>query len=60
VNGQLLPINQYQALFSLLGVNYGGDGMSTFALPKWGPIYAANGAALTLCIAITGVFPSRT
>jgi microcystin-dependent protein len=60
VNGQLLPINQYQALFSLLGVNYGGDGMSTFALPKWGPIYTANGAALTLCIAITGVFPSRT
>jgi microcystin-dependent protein len=32
-NGQLLPINQNQALFSLLGTNYGGDGRVTFALP---------------------------
>ncbi|MDX1802432.1 MAG: tail fiber protein [Alcanivorax sp.] len=33
-NGQLLTINQYQALFSLLGTTYGGDGISTFALPN--------------------------
>jgi microcystin-dependent protein len=32
-NGQLLPISQNTALFSLLGTNYGGDGKSTFALP---------------------------
>ena len=32
-NGQLLPINQNQALFSLLGTSYGGDGRTTFALP---------------------------
>ena len=32
-DGQLLPINQYQALFSLLGTQYGGNGTSTFALP---------------------------
>ncbi len=32
-NGQLLPINQNQALFSLLGTTYGGDGTTTFALP---------------------------
>lgn len=32
-NGQLMPINQYQALFSLLGTMYGGDGRTTFALP---------------------------
>jgi microcystin-dependent protein len=32
-NGQLLPINQYQPLFSLLGTMYGGDGRTTFALP---------------------------
>lgn len=32
-DGQILPINQYQALFSLLGTNYGGDGTTTFALP---------------------------
>jgi len=33
-NGQLLPINQNQALFSLLGTTYGGDGRTTFALPN--------------------------
>jgi microcystin-dependent protein len=32
-NGQLLPISQNTALFSLLGTYYGGDGKSTFALP---------------------------
>ena len=32
-NGQLLPINQNQALFALLGTTYGGDGITTFALP---------------------------
>jgi microcystin-dependent protein len=32
-NGQLLPINQNQALFALLGTTYGGDGRTTFALP---------------------------
>jgi microcystin-dependent protein len=32
-NGQLLPINQNQALFSLLGTTYGGNGTTTFALP---------------------------
>lgn len=33
-NGQLLPINQNQALFSLLGTTYGGNGATTFALPN--------------------------
>jgi len=33
-NGQLLPINTNQALFSLLGTTYGGDGRTTFALPN--------------------------
>lgn len=32
-NGQLLPINQNQALFALLGTQFGGDGVATFALP---------------------------
>jgi microcystin-dependent protein len=32
-NGQLLPINQNQALFALLGTTYGGNGQTTFALP---------------------------
>jgi microcystin-dependent protein len=33
-NGQVLPINQNQALFSLLGTTYGGNGFTTFALPN--------------------------
>ncbi len=32
-DGQLLPINQNQSLYSLLGITYGGDGRSSFALP---------------------------
>src|SRR5665213_547465 len=32
-NGQILPLSQNTALFSLLGTNYGGDGRSNFALP---------------------------
>ena len=44
-NGQLLPINQNQALFSLLGTTYGGNGIQTFALPNLQgttPIHAGN------------------
>lgn len=33
-NGQLLPINQNQALFSLMGTTYGGDGITNFQLPN--------------------------
>jgi microcystin-dependent protein len=33
-NGQILPIQQNQALFSLIGTNFGGDGVRTFALPN--------------------------
>nr|WP_246541891.1 tail fiber protein [Collimonas antrihumi] len=34
-NGAILPINQYTALFSLLGTNFGGDGRNTFQLPNF-------------------------
>src|ERR1700693_5349396 len=33
-NGQLLPINQNQAMFSLLGTTYGGNGVTPFGLPN--------------------------
>jgi hypothetical protein len=59
LQGQLLAINQNAALFSLLGTTYGGDGITTFALPKWGSMLTANGGALTPCISLFGVFPSR-
>jgi len=60
MNGQLLPINQNQALFSLLGTTYGGNGQVNFALPTAKPIVTATGVALTQCIALVGAFPSRT
>ena len=45
-NGQTLPINQNQALFALLGTQYGGNGQTTFQLPNLQgcmPIHAGNG-----------------
>ncbi|SFS46411.1 phage tail protein [Sphingobacterium wenxiniae] len=48
-NGQLLPINQNQALFSLLGTTFGGDGQVDFALPDLRgrvPIHVGNGHIL--------------
>lgn len=48
-NGQLLPINQNQALFSLLGTTYGGNGQTTFALPNLQgrvPIHEGSGHPL--------------
>ena len=48
-NGQLLPINQNQALFSLLGTTSGGDGRVNFALPDLRartPIHAGSGHTL--------------
>lgn len=48
-NGQQLPINQNQALFSLLGTTYGGNGQTTFALPNLRgrvPIHTGNGHTL--------------
>jgi microcystin-dependent protein len=60
LNGQLLAISQNLALFAVLGTTYGGDGKSTFALPTAKPIFTATEAALTQCIALQGVFPSRS
>ena len=48
-NGQLLPINQNQALFSLLGTTFGGDGRVNFALPDMRgrtPIHVGSGHTL--------------
>jgi microcystin-dependent protein len=48
-NGQLLPINQNQALFSILGTTYGGDGRVNFALPNLqgrSPFHVGTGIAL--------------
>ena len=49
-NGQLLPVSQYTALFSLLGVQFGGNGSTTFGLPNLQgrvPVGQGNGVGLS-------------
>lgn len=56
--GQLLPITEFQALYALIGNQFGGDGRSTFAMPD------LKGAQplpnLKFYMAITGNYPTRT
>src|SRR5271168_3802094 len=50
-NGQILPLSQNTALFSLLGTTYGGDGQSNFALPNLqgnAPMHPGQGPGLSL------------
>jgi microcystin-dependent protein len=50
-NGQLIPISQNTALFSLLGINYGGNGQTNFALPNLqgrAPMHPGQGPGLSL------------
>jgi microcystin-dependent protein len=47
--GQLLPIIQYQALFSLIGTQYGGNGETDFALPKLAPV-TRDGPFYYICV----------
>lgn len=54
--GQLLPINQYPALFSLIGNTFGGDGRSNFALPDY-QNQAPKGSQYY--ISLDGNFPPR-
>lgn len=49
--GQLLPITEFAALYSLIGTKFGGDGKTTFALPN----YAAP-AGSNYCIAVQGIY----
>ncbi|HEY1904976.1 MAG TPA: tail fiber protein [Myxococcaceae bacterium] len=55
-HGQLLPIAQNQALFSLLGTTYGGDARTTFALPD---MRGLEPAGVNYVICIGGIFPAR-
>lgn len=57
-NGQLLPISEYEALYSILGTTYGGDGVTTFALPKLARVGdPERGPQYLICV--DGVYPSR-
>ena len=59
-DGQLLAINENQALYSLFGTEFGGDGRQTFALPKLAPIKGQNGGDIGYFINLSGIFPSRS
>lgn len=56
--GQLLEIGQYQALFSLLGTKFGGDGRSTFGLPNLQGAEPIPG--MEYYIALEGIYPQRS
>ena len=63
-DGSLLPLNEYEGLFALLGNRFGGDGTTTFALPDLRGLPAINqgqgaGQAVNFFIATQGVFASR-
>ncbi len=55
-DGKLLPIQQNQALFSIVGTTYGGDGITTFGLPK----LSAPTPGINYVISTTGMYPSRS
>lgn len=54
-DGKMMPIAQWQALYSILGDRFGGDGRTTFALPK---IEDLNGCKAIICL--DGIYPSRS
>jgi microcystin-dependent protein len=62
-DGRLMPINENYvgdvnaALFSLLGSQYGGDGMKNFALPNMAPVASVDGPPLQYCICVEGLYP---
>jgi len=60
--GQLLPVAQNDALFSLIGTSYGGDGRTSFGLPDYRgkEVTSKNGQKLRHIIALQGIYPSRS
>lgn len=55
--GQILAISQYDALYALFGKAYGGDGVTTFALPDMSKEITVKGTRY--CVVVRGIFPSR-
>jgi microcystin-dependent protein len=59
--GQTLPIDANQALFSLLGTQYGGDGRTTFNLPELAPLTptGAGQTPINFIICVNGIYPQH-
>lgn len=58
-NGQVLQVNSNQALFSLIGFTFGGNGSTTFALPNLNGASRQNGF-MKFYIATAGIYPQRS
>ena len=58
-DGEQLEIQQYQALFAILGTQYGGDGSHTFRLPDLNKNPILHGTLLKYIICTQGIFPAR-
>lgn len=58
--GQTLQIAQYQSLYTLLGTTFGGNGSTTFCLPDLRSAIPIQGIGMHYCIAIQGIYPSRS
>lgn len=59
-SGQTLQISQNQALYSLLGTNYGGDGITNFQLPDLRGAVPFQQPYMMYYICISGVYPVRS
>lgn len=56
--GQLVPTEEFPALFAAIGTTYGGDGATTFALPNVAPLESADGSPVSVCISLYGEVPA--
>jgi hypothetical protein len=59
-DGRSLPIQAYQVLYTLLGTRYGGDGVTSFALPDLRDVApkSRNGQRLNFVVCVDGLYPS--
>jgi microcystin-dependent protein len=57
--GELMYITNNDAIYSLLGSNYGGDGMHTFGLPQLPPLVPAKGPDIQYFICLNGTYPAN-
>lgn len=59
-DGQIIQIRGHEALFAILGTIYGGDGITTFALPKMNEYTTQYQEKPLWCICVEGIFPPRS
>jgi len=61
-DGQTLPIQSNEALFSIIYTQYGGDGRTNFQLPKLAPLTEADGGVTPIryIICLSGMYPMRS